>query len=494
MKDQNKTKKQLMDKLMALRKRVAELETFEADHTRAEEVLHESEELYRSLFENMLNGFAYCQMHFDDNDRPSDFTYLSVNSSFETLTGLRNVVGKKVTEIIPGIREADPGLLEIYGRVSKTGKPERFEMFFDSLKMWFWISVYSPKRGYFVAVFDVITERKRAEEELRKSEEIFSQFMNYSPIYVFFKDENIKSIRLSKNYTEMLGRPISELLGKNMDDLFPSDLAKSMVADDKRIFKEGKQIEIEEELNGRFYSTIKFPIYRDGEPAYLAGFTVDITERKRMEEALRIKDWAIESATNAIATSDLAGNLNYVNPAFLKLWGYSSPAEVLGKPAMGFWQMGEKAAEVMEAVRNKGGWIGELVAQDKDGALFDVYVASSMVVNDAGQPVCMYASFADITEHKRAEEEKRRLEERSRKVVEDIFRFIPEGVLVFSRKMELLRQNQAFRELVSGYAKRLGFAEDDLENLIVDKIKAAMGDENIKEIRVSRKHENGEQT
>ena len=191
MKDQNKTKKQLMDKLMALRKRVAELETFEADHTRAEEVLHESEELYRSLFENMLNGFAYCQMHFDDNDRPSDFTYLSVNSSFETLTGLRNVVGKKVTEIIPGIREADPGLLEIYGRVSKTGKPERFEMFFDSLKMWFWISVYSPKRGYFVAVFDVITERKRAEEELRKSEEIFSQFMNYSPIYVFVKDENI---------------------------------------------------------------------------------------------------------------------------------------------------------------------------------------------------------------------------------------------------------------------------------------------------------------
>ena len=121
MKDQNKTKKQLMDKLMALRKRVAELETFEADHTRAEEVLHESEKLYRSLFENMLNGFAYCQMHFDDNDRPSDFTYLSVNSAFETLTGLRNVVGKKVTEVIPGIREADPELLEIYGRVSKTG-------------------------------------------------------------------------------------------------------------------------------------------------------------------------------------------------------------------------------------------------------------------------------------------------------------------------------------------------------------------------------------
>ena len=131
-----------------------------------------------------------------------------------------------------------------------------------------------------------ITERKQAEEALRESEDIFNQFMNHSPIYVFFKDENIKATRLSKNYTELLGRPLSELLGKDMDDLFPSDLSKSMVADDMRVLKEGKPIEVEEELNGRFYSTIKFPIHRQGKPAYLAGFTVDTTERKQAEEAL----------------------------------------------------------------------------------------------------------------------------------------------------------------------------------------------------------------
>ena len=131
-----------------------------------------------------------------------------------------------------------------------------------------------------------ITERKQAEEALRESEDIFNQFMNHSPIYVFFKDENIRATRLSKNYTELLGRPLSELLGKDMDDLFPSDLSKSMVADDMRVLKEGKPIEVEEELNGRFYSTIKFPIHRQGKPAYLAGFTVDTTERKQAEEAL----------------------------------------------------------------------------------------------------------------------------------------------------------------------------------------------------------------
>ena len=130
----------------------------------------------------------------------------------------------------------------------------------------------------------------------------------------------------------------------------------------------------------------------------------ELIERKRAQEALQVKDWAIESATNAIVTSDMEGNLNYINPTFLKLWGYSSPAEVLGKPVVGFWQMGEKAAEVMEAVRTKGSWVGELVAQDKDGAFFDVQAAASMVVNAAGQPVCIQASFTDITERKRLEQ------------------------------------------------------------------------------------------
>ena len=64
------------------------------ERKRAEEALRQSEELYRSLFEHMLNGFAYCKMLFDQN-QPQDFIYLAVNSSFEALTGLKNVAGKK---------------------------------------------------------------------------------------------------------------------------------------------------------------------------------------------------------------------------------------------------------------------------------------------------------------------------------------------------------------------------------------------------------------
>jgi len=72
-----------------------------------------------------------------------------------------------------------------------------------------------------------------------------------------------------------------------MNDLFPSVHAKKMVPDDRRILKEGKVITIKDELNGRFYSTIKFPILIKGKPRYLAGFTIDISERMHAEEEAR---------------------------------------------------------------------------------------------------------------------------------------------------------------------------------------------------------------
>ncbi|HYM62782.1 MAG TPA: PAS domain S-box protein [Thermoanaerobaculia bacterium] len=123
-------------------------------------------ERLNSLFRNMQEGFAYCRMLFVDG-RPDDFIYLTVNGAFETLTGLKNVEGKRVSEVIPGLRQADPGVFEIYGRVARTGKPEKVEVYVNALQMWFSISVYRPEPDCFVAVFDVITERKNAEAEIR---------------------------------------------------------------------------------------------------------------------------------------------------------------------------------------------------------------------------------------------------------------------------------------------------------------------------------------
>nr|MDA8121055.1 ATP-binding protein [Deltaproteobacteria bacterium] len=138
---------------------------------RADEALRLSEERYRSLFENMLEGYAYCEMVLE-NGEYRDFLYLDVNPAFERLTGLTGVVGKRVTEVIPGIRESNPELFDIYGRVAFSGNPERIEIYVGALKIWFSVSVYSPRKGFFVAVFDNITERRKLEEQLRQSQKM----------------------------------------------------------------------------------------------------------------------------------------------------------------------------------------------------------------------------------------------------------------------------------------------------------------------------------
>ncbi len=133
-----------------------------------EEALMESEKKFRSLFENMINGYAYCKMLFNEKGAPEDYVYLEVNDAFERITGLKreNVLGRKATQAIPGVKKTNSELFEIYGRVAKTGKPERFEVFFKPLDVWLDISVYGPKPEHFVAIYENISERKRLEQEL----------------------------------------------------------------------------------------------------------------------------------------------------------------------------------------------------------------------------------------------------------------------------------------------------------------------------------------
>jgi|SRR3989344_3111376 len=122
--------------------------------------------IYESIFDNMLDGLAYCQMIFDAQKRPVDFRYILVNKNFAKLTGLEKAEGKKVTKLIPGIAAANPELFEIYGRVALGGKPEKFETYVAPLARWFSVSVYSPKKEFFVALFQNITDQKQIAKDL----------------------------------------------------------------------------------------------------------------------------------------------------------------------------------------------------------------------------------------------------------------------------------------------------------------------------------------
>jgi PAS domain S-box-containing protein len=131
----------------------------------AEEQLMKNEKLYRSLFENMLSGFTYCKGIFDE-EKMIDFIYLAVNDEYELQTGLKELTGKKVSDVNPTLFVSDSEYAKILSRVSLTGKPEKFETYIKRLDKWFSTSVYSPATGYFVGLLDNITERKKAEHKL----------------------------------------------------------------------------------------------------------------------------------------------------------------------------------------------------------------------------------------------------------------------------------------------------------------------------------------
>lgn len=179
---------------------------------RAEEALRTSDQHFRALFENMLEGFAYCKMLYDHQGRPIDFVYLEVNSAFNTLTGLTDVTGKKVTEVIPGIKESDPLVLEIYSEVVLTGKPQRFERDLLALGIWVSIAVYRPIPGHFVAIFDNVTERKRSENELQRNEDRLAQAVGLAALGIFERDHNRDALHCSPRLRKIFGWTPDEII------------------------------------------------------------------------------------------------------------------------------------------------------------------------------------------------------------------------------------------------------------------------------------------
>lgn len=128
----------------------------------AEQAVRISEARFRSLFEHMLEGTAYCRMIFEQG-QPVDFVYLDVNPAFARLTGLIKVVGEKVSTLIPGFSESNAQLMAAYGRVAAGGAPEKLEVYVPGLGHWFSVAAYHAEAGCFVSVFDVITRQKKAE-------------------------------------------------------------------------------------------------------------------------------------------------------------------------------------------------------------------------------------------------------------------------------------------------------------------------------------------
>ena len=112
-------------------------------------------------------------MVFDNEGKPVDYVFIRVNRAFEEMTGLagREIAGRKVTEVLPGIRDEPFDWIGTYGKVVLTGEEARFERHFAPLDKWYSILAYRPEPGHFAVIFEDVTERRRAGEEVRRTAE-----------------------------------------------------------------------------------------------------------------------------------------------------------------------------------------------------------------------------------------------------------------------------------------------------------------------------------
>ncbi len=126
----------------------------------------------------------------------------------------------------------------------------------------------------------------------------------------------------------------------------------------------------------------------------------DALEQQRRE--LFIKNHAIHTSINGIMLTDLEGSITYLNPSFLKMWGYERPEELLG--SRGIDLLGkEQAREIFSQLSGAEGWHGEITVRRRDGSTTAAEVSASLIRDNTGSPVGIMASFVDVSERKRLE-------------------------------------------------------------------------------------------
>ncbi len=259
---------------------------------------------FRAVFQHMLNGFALHEMLFDAQGRPCDYRFLAVNPAFETLTGLRakDILGRTVLEVLPN---TEPFWIETYGRVVLTGQPCRIENYSRELERYYDVAAYRAAPGRFVAVFEDITARKRAEESLRESEARFRTLFQTMAQGVTYQDPAGRIVMANPAAARILGLTMDELLGRTVRDPrwralredgveFPAEGHPSMIA-----FRTGKEehnvlmgVFSPREGRVRWIRVHAIPEYRPGEKTPFRVFSTfdDVTELKMTQDALKERE------------------------------------------------------------------------------------------------------------------------------------------------------------------------------------------------------------
>lgn len=389
------------------------------ERTKTNVALLESEERYRDLFENandliqsvapdgsiMYVNRAWREtLGYSEEEIPalSLFDVIHPDSLAHCMEMFQHVIAGEAVERVEAMF------------VTKDGRPVTVE---GSVSCKFRNGNPVATRG----IFRDITERKRAEEKIKRSRETMQTLLDAMPFGVVIIDK-YKKIRRANNAALALMRYTLEEQIVGMlchKTLCPAEGDKCPILDFGQELDRSERILVTR--GGKHVPILKsvVPITLDGEDVLLEAF-VDITEHKQAEEGLRQLSRAVEATHDAVVITDVDGRIQFVNWAFEEITGYSQ-AEALGENPR-ILKSGrhpdELYADMWRTITSGRVWQGEMTNKRKDGTLYEAQLTISPMRDADGKIEQFVAIQRDVTEHKRVEAELKTSEERFRSVVQ----------------------------------------------------------------------------
>ncbi len=402
---------------------------------KVEEELQESKEKYRILFNSMTEGFVFGKTIYDDNGEPIDHIFLEANDAFYRQTGIKKevILNKRVTEAIPGIREDPADWIRIYGKVAKTGKSVRFENYAKYEKKWYSLYVYSPKQDYFAVIFTDITERKKTEVQLRRTEvEIRTVFDNTPACLVLFDaTPPYKVLVHNKCYQELFAEPFRSkgMFGLNVYEYAPDVESSGVIAVFDEVVRTKKPKSFldfpykSNPPNETWFNWYISPIIIDGKVVSLVSMSLDVTERHNAEAELentqKLLTEGQKIAHLGIFEYDAVTKKTVWSEEECRIYGLAP-----GEPSPPYDEMLAKFIHpddatllhetFSKALRNGAIYKLEHRIVRPDGNIRFVYDRAHPYFDDTGKLIKYVGATLDITDRKNAEELLRMKEERLR--------------------------------------------------------------------------------
>ncbi len=424
---------------------------------KAEEILKEKEERYSNLFHQAHDAIFIHDMRGN---------ILDVNKKALELFGHKksDILSLKIPDLHP--RSELEVSKKVFKSIAKKGFVD-FECRFkkkngDEFSAEVSSSMFESGEGKLIqGVVRDITERKLAEEALRKSEMRYRALFEFANDAVFLMSPGGEQLVVNNKAADMLGYTIQELSGKSFKDI----IASYEFEDAKNKLKgllSGKSYRPYERIAKRKDGT-EFPVEvtatlirnPEGKPLFIQSVVRDISEQKRTEETLKesreIYKILVETSPDAVTMTDLEGKITFVSQRTLQIHGFDSTEELIGKSAFAFIapDYHEEAAKNLKKTLAEGAVRDlEYTMLKKDGTQFIGELNASLIRDIKGEPKAFIAITRDITERKKAERELSDSERKFRGVVENandaIYIITPEGFEY---------ANSAFERL-TGYASK----------------------------------------